>query len=160
MALPCLLLNPVFRSAAPVALQVPPQTVLPETPGYSNRCQTALPGMIPRNAARRDTHSLHRSFPNELQLPDFRPQLLTGQPARAVSHPPHSEVTRRAAPRVLSSSPRGDEEMIEADVEDHVHKGHGEQQPHAPGELSVGETIPGSMLLSHVSPYDRTGDNK
>lgn len=50
--------------------------------------------------------------------------------------------------------------MIEADVEDHVHKGHGEQQPHAPGELSVGETIPGSMLLSHVSPYDRTGDNK
>lgn len=155
--------KPVFHFAAQVGLKVLPPAIFPETPRYGNRCHTALPAMLLLlllPAAHRNTHSLHGSFPNALQLPDFCPQLLTGQPARAVSHPSHSEVARRTAPGILRGSSRGDEKLIEAEVEDHIHKSHGEQQPQAPGDLSVGETIPGSMLLSHVSLYNRTGDNE
>lgn len=129
-------------------------------PSCPRRPGIATGGRITAPATPRNTHPLHGSFPHALQLPDLRPQLLAGQPARAVAHPPHSEVTWRTAPGVPRGPSRGDEELVEAEVEEHVHKDHGEQQPHALGDVSVGETIPGSMLLSHGRPYNRTGDTR
>ena len=92
-------------------------------------------------------HSFLGSFPDMLQLPHICPQLLRGQPQGTVGHLPQAEVAGDwgqgwAVARVLRGAPGPDEELVEAEVEEDVHEGHEEQQPHHRGHVPGRGPVP------------------